>query len=440
MRQFLKRGERLRIAIKGICSLGGGGGGGTTNTAQFLPPDYARGGWEDYINNAGAITQNPYNPYAGQEIAPLNNAQVQGMNLMAGYAGTNAPDYATARAQNQLTAAGAFEDPTGAVQTEVGMNPFLGATVNPASIGSNQYMGQTVGVGFNPFIGREYGPSENEYIGFGPKYQDMKNRAMGDFANAYATGTAAQTDSAFNRPGAFHGGAHDAQIQANQYGFGQGLGNLSEKMDMTQWQNSGGLNQQLLGLNQNTFMQDQARNLQGYGQMQGLDASTRLADLARNSQLAESGMNRGLGMQQTDLARNAQLAQEAMGMGVQAQQGDLNRYSQSWNQERNRQVGALPAAIGAQANDLTNAQRLIGIGDAQRQYQQDMLNAGKNAYGQWQQYPFQMLDAFGNVLSRASGNYGANTAQSFQNYQTNPLAALIGGGLLGAGAYQAFGS
>ena len=68
-----------------------------------------------------------------------------------------------------------------------------------------------------------------------------------------------------------------------------------------------------------------------------------------------------------------------------------------------------------------------------------MLNQYYNNFNQYQQYPFQMLDAFGNAASRASGNYGANTSQGFQNYQANPLAALIGGGLLGAGIYNGMG-
>jgi hypothetical protein len=314
---------------------GGSGGGGTTNVAQFKPPDYTVQGWADYINNATAITQTPYQPYYGMQIAPINNTQVQGMQYMANLAGNNAPDYATARANNQLTAAGAFENPFSSIQTQNGVNP---------------------------------------YMGFSPDYGAFKQQSMDDVVRAYQTGTAAQTDSAFNRAGAFHGGGHDAQIAANEYGLGKNLQNMSSNMDFQQWQNSAGL--------------------------------------------GENALNRGL----------------------QAQTGDLNRASQYWDTERQRQVGALPAAIAAQQADMQRAQGLIGVGDAQRQYQQDMLNQQYNNFNQWQQFPFQMLDAYGAALSRGSGNYGTNTAQSQQNYQANPLASLIGGGLLGAGLYSGWNS
>jgi hypothetical protein len=315
--------------------MGGSGGGGTTNVAQFKPPDYALQGWADYVNNATAVTQTPYQQYYGMQIAPINNAQVQGMQLTADIAGNNAPDYATARAMNQLTAAGGFENPYSNIQTENGVNPWMG---------------------------------------FSPDYGAFKQQSMDDVVRAYQTGTAAQTDTAFNRAGAFDGGARQAQIAANEYGLGKNLQNMSSNMDFQQWQNS------------------------------------------------------------------AQLAEQALNRGLQAQTGDLNRASQYWAQERENQMASLPAAMQAGQFDLANANALTGVGDAQRQYQQDMLNQQYNNYNQWQQYPYQMLDAYGSALSRASGNYGTNTAQSQQNYQANPYAALIGGGLLGAGLYNSWGS
>jgi len=347
---------------------GGSGGGGTTNVAQFKPPDYALQGWGDYVNNATAITQTPYQQYYGMEIAPINNAQVQGMQYMANLAANGAPDYNTARAMNQLTAAGGYENPYATMQTENGMNPYLGSQV---------------------------GTSQNQYEGFSPQYQAFKQNALDDMVGAYQRGTAAQTDSAFNRAGAFGGGGHLAQMSANENNLARNLGRTSSEMDFGQWDRSGALQENYLG-----------RDLQSQMQNQNV-----------NSQLGENALNRGL----------------------QAQTNDLNRASNAWDAERNRQMQSLPLAIQGHQSDLTDAQKLIGIGDAQRQYQQDMLNAQKNDYNQWLQYPFQMLDAYGSALSRASGNYGTNTAQSEQNYQTNPLAALIGGGLLGAGMYNSWG-
>ena len=348
--------------------MGGSGGGGTTNIARFEPPGYALGGWQDYVNNLTAITQTPQQVYQGMQVAPLNNSQVQGMQYMANLAGNAAPDYATARANNQLTAAGGFENPYSTIQTQNGVNPFMGERT---------------------------WAQKNEYEGFSPEYQNFKRSAMDDAVRAYQTGTAAQTDAAFNRTGAFGAGGHLAQISANENNLARNLGRMSSEMDFGQWDRSG--------------------------------------------QLQEGWLGRDLGSNMQTQQLNAQLGENALNRGLQAQTGDLNRASQYWDMERNRQMQALPNAIQAHQSDLGDAQRLIGLGDAQRSYQQDMLNQQLNSFNQWQQYPFQMADIYSSGLSRASGNYGQQSSQMQQNYQANPMAALIGGGLLGAGAYQAWG-
>lgn len=364
------------------------GGGGGTNTARFEPPDYAVQGWSDYVNNATAITQQPYQPYQGMEIAPINNSQVQGMQYMANLAGNQSPDMMTARAMNQLTAAGGYENPYSTIQTENGANPYQQYAAAP-QIEINRYR-----------------DGQNPYQGFSPEYQNFKQGALDDIVGAYQRGTAAQTDSAFNRYGAIGGGGHVAQISNNENNLARNLGRTSSDMDFEQWGRSAGLAE---------------------------------SNMNRNSGLEESAINRVNDTRQGDYARQAQIAEAALNRSLQAQTGDLNRASQYWDQERNRQMQTLPLALQGHQSDLTDAQRLIGLGDVQRQYQQDMLNQQKNSYNQWQQYPYQMLDIYGNALSRASGNYGTNTAQQTQNYQTNPYAALVGGGLLGAGLYNSMG-
>lgn len=379
------------------------GGGGSTNVAQFKPPDYAVGGWQQFLDQGAQLTQQPYQQYYGMEIAPINNTQAQGMQMMANVAGNGAPDYNAARAANQITAMGGYENPYSTIQTENGVNPWLGAEAAAPEI--NRYRDAATQVG------------TNQFAGFSPDYAAFKQQSMDDVVKAYQAGTAAQTDSAFNRAGAFHGGGHDAQIASNEYGLGKNLQNMSSNMDFQQWQNSAGLQEADIARRLGASQTDLARNAALEQQAIGMVNQNQFANLDRNSQLGEAALNRGL----------------------TAQTNDLNRASQYWAQERQNQVGALPLAMQAQQNDLNNAKALTSVGDAQRQYQQDMLNAYKNNFTQYQQYPFQMLDAFGSILSRASGNYGSSTSQNTQNYQANPLAALIGGGLLGAGAYNAWG-
>jgi hypothetical protein len=362
----------------------GGGGGGTDQVAQFKPPDYTLAGWQDYVNNMSAITQNPYQPYEGMTVAPINDMQAYGMQQMANVAGTTAPDLAAARANNQITAQGGFENPYSTQQTENAYNPWQMAAAAP-QIQTNTYRD-----GYNP------------YGGFSPEYKTFKENALNDVVGQYQRGTAAQTDSAFNRAGAFAGGGHLAQMASNEDALARNLARQSSEMDFGQWDRSAGL--------YNT-------------------------DFARNAQLEEGAIDRANQTTQADYARSSGIAEAALNRGMQSQTQDLDRASQYWDAERNRQMGAYGNALQGQQADFASAQHLIGIGDAQRQYQQDMLNSQLNQYNQWQQYPFQMADMFSSALARASGNYGNNTATQQQNYQASPYGPLIGGGLLAAGMY-----
>jgi hypothetical protein len=363
---------------------GGSGGGGSSTVARFEPPDYAQQGWADYVNNLTAITQQTYQPYEGMTVAPINNAQAGGMQYMMDLAGNDSPDMAAAKAMNQITASGGYENPYATQQTENAYNPWQLAEAAP-QIQTNTYR-----------------DSYNPYGGFSPEYAQFKQNSLNDVVGAYQRGTAAQTDTAFNRPGAFAGGAHVAQIGANEDALARNLARQSSEMDFGQWDRSSGL-----------YNQDIGRNANLEQQAIGMVNDTRQADYARNSGIAEAALNRGM----------------------QSQTNDLNRATSAWDAERNRQMSAYQNALQGHQSDLSDAQHIIGVGDAQRQYQQDMLNQQLNSYQQWQQYPYQQADIFGNALSRASGNYGQNTQTGQTNYQANPYAALIGGGLLGASRF-----
>lgn len=113
--------------------------------------------------------------------------------------------------------------------------------------------------------------------------------------------------------------------------------------------------------------------------------------------------------------------------------------SQNFENERNRMVSASGLAPQMQGMDLQAGQALTGVGDAYRQYNQDLLNQGQSAWNQQQLYPYQQLDNLGNVLARASGNVaGGSTATSTNNYQASPFASLLGLGATGYGLYSAF--
>lgn len=371
-------------------SLGGSGGGGATASGSntFSPPLWTLNQWPDFVQSASTIATQPQQHWYGQRIAGINDSQAQGMQYLSDLSGNTSPDMAAARRNMQITASGGFEDPYASAQTLVPTNQWIGQ------------QGQTMA---NPFVG-----ARNPYGGMSDQYQAMKQASMDDVTRNYLNAVKPGTDAAFNTAGAFHSGAYDAAQSANKYNLAKNLANMSAQMDVGQWDRSGDLAQ---------------------------------SDLGRNTSAEQNWLNYINQSSQTDLARNSGLAQQGINTGVQAQDTDLARASQAWNEERNRQMQSFNPILQANQFDQSNARNMIGIGDIQRGYTQDLLNSGLQDWQNQVNYPTQMLNLFGGALSQASGNYGTNTSISqLPMYNANPFATAVGAGLLGAGAYNAWNS
>jgi hypothetical protein len=154
-------------------AFGGGGGGSqptsSTNvtTTKSEPPEYVKPYNIDLLNRAGTLSNQPYTPYPGQQVAPLNPLQQQGLEMTGRRAGLGSPLVRAAQTEVQRTAQGDY--------------------LNPAT---------------------------------NPAWAPM-SKAITD---AYSKGTAAQTDSAFARAGAFGGSAYQDQTQTNQKALADSLG------------------------------------------------------------------------------------------------------------------------------------------------------------------------------------------------------------------------
>lgn len=113
----------------------------------------------------------------------------------------------------------------------------------------------------------------------------------------------------------------------------------------------------------------------------------------------------------------------------------LNRATQAVNDERNRQMQAAQMAPGYQNADIQAIQAMMGGGDSIQNYQQNLLNAGANLFGQFQQAPWTLQDLLGNVLSRASGQGGSSSSQiigpSMSPWQIGAGLGSLGYGLFG---------
>jgi len=116
-----------------------------------------------------------------------------------------------------------------------------------------------------------------------------------------------------------------------------------------------------------------------------------------------------------------------------------NTYGQNYNTERNNQMNAMGMASGMQDLGYNDATKLIGAGDIQRSYQQDLLNQG---YGDWQaaqNQEYANLDVLNKALAGSVGNAGQTFTTGANPYQTNNFANYLGGGLAGAGLAQSLG-
>lgn len=114
-------------------------------------------------------------------------------------------------------------------------------------------------------------------------------------------------------------------------------------------------------------------------------------------------------------------------------ENQLNRASGALQAERARQMQAAGMGGNQQANDLQAIQALMGVGDVQRNYQQDLLNAGAADWWNWMQSPYLQQDVFGGALTRASGGAGTTSSQIMGG--ANPLQSALGLGLLGASMF-----
>jgi hypothetical protein len=135
--------------------------------------------------------------------------------------------------------------------------------------------------------------------------------------------------------------------------------------------------------------------------------------------------NYASGMQNDQLNRSAQLEEQEIGRG-----------SQAFQNERNRQVGMVGSAQNEQPLALQRAQALMGVGDANRSYNQDLLNANYNTWQQQRQYPYTQLDYLTGILSRAQGGISPNMTTQQSGYGASPFSSLLGAGLTAYGLSQ----
>jgi hypothetical protein len=117
------------------------------------------------------------------------------------------------------------------------------------------------------------------------------------------------------------------------------------------------------------------------------------------------------------------------------------RYA-NYDAERSRQLQTAQLAPELAGLDYKDAQMLMGVGDAKRAYQQELID---RAVGEWDasmNWPYNQYDWMANILRGAGfGTYGqssSTTTQPNPNAQSG-LANMIGGGMVLGGLGNAIG-
>ena len=171
----------------------GGSGGGTQTQVRELPA-WAQPYAENLLQTGMGAVNQPMQPYQGMRVAPMNQAQQVGLSMIQGRALSGSPDETAARQQATATAQGGY----------LGANPWLGAPYTQQAIEQNA---QSMGRG-------------------------------------YATGTAAQLDSAAARGRAMGGSGYQQAVGQNELNLGNAIGNMANQyqlgrtgMGVQDWQN-----------------------------------------------------------------------------------------------------------------------------------------------------------------------------------------------------------
>jgi hypothetical protein len=160
-------------------SLGGGGGGTQTQVKEL--PAWAQPYAENLLSTGMSAINEGVQPYGGMRVAPQNQNQQAALAMVKGRA-AGSPGEIAARQQNYATQAGQY----------LGANPWLNQDYTQKAIEANA---QSMGRG-------------------------------------YATGTAAQLDSAAARARAFGGTGYQQQVGQNEQNLGNAIGQMANQYQL----------------------------------------------------------------------------------------------------------------------------------------------------------------------------------------------------------------
>lgn len=448
------------LAGMGAGMAGSGGNGPSKEDAMWN--NYLRAqqmglmGWNNkLLKDARQVYKNPeaWQPYSGDRVAPLNYAQQGAFDIVRETARNSQKAIAPARNVINGTLNGDYLNNLGTANPYLGAGPstsngYIGGEpdVTNTFIGkfadyrnpwegaqpdtTNSYEGMTTDKVFNPMLGMD-----NPYL------TNAINNSANDTIRNYQKAVAPGTDAAFARAGAFGGSAWGEQTAENQRNLSDVLSKQATAARMNDYQTQQDLmnrNAQFeTGINQS----DLARNAALAGNQISNDLNAWQANAGLNqgaTQINQNTWQSNLGAKQAENALRSQNWQA--NLGATQNQNELANsqwatnaglYNTNYNNERDRQMNAVPQSMNLANFGYTAANNMLNIGNIQQQQEQNKINSLMDYYREKQDAYRAPIDWMTGKYSNAMGTYLQPSGTTPQAPSTNPIAAGIGGAIGG---------
>ena len=303
LEDFLINEDAPAVARRSICNGGGKGGGSPPPQQQMQPtstqvtqtnlPAYAQPYFEDILSKSQSLAAAPYQPYTGNQIAPLSGLQNQAISTVQNSQGVYQP-YFNAAGQGLGSVANTAQNLSFNPQTAT--NSYTAQSFNP-----QQFTGDQVAQYMNPYLQQSLAPQiqllNQQYAQQGNQLnsQAAANGAFGGYRQGIQ-----QSQNTLNNNLAFNSlvsqGYNNAyQNAASQFNTSQQQAAQAAAMNNQNQQQQAALGLQATGMNNQNALNAAQLQLQG-GQL-GLSAAQAQAGLGTAAQgAAQSDANALLNM------------------------------------------------------------------------------------------------------------------------------------------------
>lgn len=382
-----------------------------TQTSSTSTPAWLQTQQQDFLSRANALSNQQYTPFTGQMVAGMTGDQTQARTMLRDrIASGGSQQFRDGRtALNDIIGGGSYSAPG-----RVGFDAFSpiagrdgGSGVRSmfgerASVGNNQFMGQTTDVARNRFL------DDNN-----PFLNSVVDSTLGDVTRSFNQNQAPQQLAQFAMGGAFGGSAHAQAMGESQRQLAQELGRTAT------------------GLRSDDF---NARRQLAESEAERI-TGTRLADIGRNSDLAQRSLEAQARLDDSGIGRDMNIFQRGNEFAANLRQGDRDAEQRAREFANSQRLSALNLMPSYEDTGIRDIEALNAMGAEERDYMQNLLSSQYGQFLDARDWDTQRLGVFGNALGQTAPNFQNTTGTSPNPNHQSRGQQLMGGGmtLLGLG-------